>query len=153
MNLSGEYTLPVPLERAWDTLVDPTVLAHCLPGCQEFRLVDPDTPDIYAVTLSLGIAAIRGIYKGTVRLSDQESLVGYRLEVRGGGDKGIITGAGRVEFAPLDGKTLVRYAGDYHVAGPIASVGQRLFQPVANLLTTQFFRCVEQRLASSTPAA
>jgi carbon monoxide dehydrogenase subunit G len=76
--------------------------------------------------------------------------VSYRLEVRGGGDKGTIAAAGRLEFFPLEGKTLVRYSGDYHVSGPIAGVGQRLFHPVAQLLTGQFFRCIERRVGLDT---
>ncbi len=151
MNLSGEYTLPVPIEQVWQTLLDPDVLNECIPGCQELRPAETGLPDVYDATLSIGVASVRGTYKGTVRVADQEPLVSYRLEVRGGGDKGTSTAAGRLEFISLDGtdkgKTLVRYTGDYQVAGPIASVGQRLFHPVAQLLTGQFFRCVEKRVS------
>ena len=147
MNLSGEYTIPVPLERLWQAILDPAVLNECIPGCQELRPADTGLPDVYDATLSIGIASVRGIYKATVRVADQEPLVSYRLEVRGGGDKGTISASGRLEFAPLDDKTLIRYTGDYHVAGPIAGIGQRLFQPVAHLLTNQFFHCLEKRFA------
>ena len=150
MNLSGEYTLPVPLERVWQTLLDPAVLNECIPGRRELRPADTGLPDVYDATLSIGIASVRGTYKGTVRVADQEPLVSYRLEVRGGGDKGNIAAAGRLEFLPLEGKTLVRYSGDYQVAGPDCSVGQRLFQPVAQMLTNQFFRCIEKRVAMDT---
>ena len=45
--------------------------------------------------------------------------------------------------------TVVTYSGEYQVAGLIAAVGQRLFEPVAQMLTSQFFGCMESRLAQS----
>ncbi len=149
MQLQGQYTLPAPLEQVWETLLDPDALAYCLPGNQELRAVGPDE---YEATLSVGVAAIRGLYKGKIRVTDKQRLKSYRLEVQGGGSMGAIAAQGRVEIEPVEDKTLVRYSGDYQVAGAIAGIGQRLFQPVAQMLTTQFFRCMEQRLLSGLHA-
>jgi carbon monoxide dehydrogenase subunit G len=143
MQLEGRYLLPASVERVWSTLLDPAVLAQCIPGCQAFQ---PLGDEEYEAVLAIGVAAIRGVYKGKVAVLDKQPLQGYRLDVTGSGTSGQITASGQIALEPDGEKTLVRYAGEYHVAGPIAGVGQRLFQPVVNLLTSQFFRCVEQRL-------
>ena len=145
MQIQGQYILPAPPDRVWQVLLDPDVLRTCLPGCQELRVVGNDE---YAATLSIGMGGIRGTYRGSVVVVDKKQFESYQLEVRGGATSGTIAATGRVELAPSDDRTLVRYTGDYRVAGGIAGIGQRLFQPVAQTIASQFFRCIEQRLSS-----
>lgn len=144
MQFHGEYTLPAPSERVWETLLDPDVLASCLPGCQEFRIVGPDE---YEATLAIGMSVVRGTYRGTVKVSDKQPISSFRLEVGGGGGATRLTAGGRIELSPLDGKTLVRYTGDYRVAGGVLGFGERLFLPVAQMLANEYFRCIERHLS------
>ncbi len=83
MQLQGQYALTAPLEQVWDTLLDPDALAYYLPGNQELHAIGPDE---YEATLSIGVAAIRGLYKGKIRVTDKQRLKSYRLEGQGGGN-------------------------------------------------------------------
>jgi carbon monoxide dehydrogenase subunit G len=71
------------------------------------------------------------------------------MEVEGRGRLGSINATGHLELAGTDDRTVITYSGDYRVAGLIAAVGQRLFEPMAQMLTSQFFGCMESKLAQS----
>ena len=34
MDISGSYTFSAPADRVWDLLMNPGVIASCIPGCQ-----------------------------------------------------------------------------------------------------------------------
>ena len=146
MNVNGEYQLHAEPEKVWQLLLDPDSLASCIPGGQELRLVGPDE---YEASVKIGVPAVRGEYKGKVRIRDKNPPNSFRMEVEGRGRLGTINGIGLLELAGTTDTTVVTYSGEYQVAGLIAAVGQRLFEPVAQMLTSQFFGCLESKLAQS----
>jgi carbon monoxide dehydrogenase subunit G len=147
MNVNGEYQLHAEPEKVWQLLLDPDVLGSCIPGGQELRLVGPDE---YEASVKIGVPAVQGEYKGKVRILDKNPPSSFRLEVEGRGRLGTINAIGHLELAGTAETTVVTYRGEYQVAGLIATVGQRLFEPVAQMLTSQFFGCVESKLSQSS---
>ena len=69
MKITGENTIPFPVEQVWDALLDPAVLVRTIPGCERLEATGENT---YAMTVTAGVAAIRGTYDGTCVLSDLE---------------------------------------------------------------------------------
>ena len=65
MDLSATYTFDAPRQLVWELLVDPLVIAACLPGCES---LEPVGGDSYHVALTIGVAAITGRYEGTVEI-------------------------------------------------------------------------------------
>lgn len=140
MEVKGQALLPAPRSRVWTTLLDPGTLQHCLPGCQRF---EPVSEGEWEATMTVGLAGIKGTYAGRVKIGDQERETHYRLAVEGSGAGNRIRGDGLVTLSDAaEGGTLVSYAGDAHVLGPLAAVGQRLLLPAAKLLASQFFACM-----------
>ncbi len=146
MRVDGEYVLHAGPEQVWQLLLDPDALASCIPGGQELRLVAPDE---YEATVKIGVPAVQGVYSGKVRIIDKNPPKSFRMEVEGRGRLGSINATGHLELAGTDDRTVITYSGDYRVAGLIAAVGQRLFEPMAQMLTSQFFGCMESKLAQS----
>ena len=143
MRLDGQHTLPASPERVWELLLDAEALSSCVPGVHELTRVGPDE---YEGTMSLGVALVKGEYSGTIRITDKVPIKSYGVEVEGSGDMGTISAAGRIELSATDDKTLVQYGGEYQVAGALAAVPDRFVQPVARMLTNQFFSCVAEKL-------
>lgn len=120
--------------------MDPDAIKQCLPGCQDFQQVGPDE---WTATMSIGIAGIKGTYSGRVKISGQQPEDRYTLAVEGIGAGNRIRGQGVITLTDsAEGGTLVSYAGDAHVLGPLAAVGQRLLPPAAKMLGAQFFNCM-----------
>jgi carbon monoxide dehydrogenase subunit G len=147
VKVSGTYILNAPQERVWELFNDPAFLQACLPGCESMGATGPDH---YQVTLTIGIAAVKGKYTGTVMLSEKEPPQRFTMRVEGKGTGGFMQGSGVLELADDPQGTKVAYQGDVQVGGPIASVGQRLLQGVAKLIVGQFFSAVNKQLAAMT---
>jgi carbon monoxide dehydrogenase subunit G len=131
-------------------LNDPAFLKACLPGCESLEATGPDR---YQATLTVGIAAVKGKYTGTVALLEKEPPQRFTMRVEGKGTGGFMQGTGQLELAEDPQGTKVTYQGDVQVGGPIASIGQRLLDGAAKMMVGQFFTAVNNQLAvtPSTP--
>ena len=67
MKISGEAVLEAPVEQVWNALLDPAVLVRTIPGCERLQTTGENA---YDMTVTAGVAAIRGTYTGTCELSD-----------------------------------------------------------------------------------
>jgi uncharacterized protein len=147
MKISGTHLLNAPRERAWQCLNDPVFLKECLPGCES---MEASGPDQYRATLTVGIAAVKGEYTGSVTLSEKEPPQRFKMQVEGKGTGGFMQGTGLLELSEDPQGTQVAYQGDVQVGGPIASVGQRLLEGAAKMMVGQFFNAANTQLAASS---
>lgn len=149
MKLSGTATLSAPPERVWAALNDPAVLARTIPGCQA---LEETAPDAYRMTVSAGVASIKGTYLGQVRLSDKIEPMSYVLHASGSGGPGTVSADCTVRLAAEGDGTTVSYDADAVVGGVIAGVGQRVLSGVAKKMAGQFFANVDADLRPGTAA-
>lgn len=151
MQISGEATIQAPRERVWWALNDPSVLVRCIPGC--LRL-EETAPDAYRMTVTAGVAAIKGTYDGEVRISEQEEPGSFVLTASGAGAPGTVSADVQMHLEELaEGGTQLRYEADAIVGGVLGGVGQRMIAGVARKTADEFFRNVEDVLTGRTPAA
>ena len=150
MKITGQNVLPHPVEQVWDALLDPAVLVRTIPGCERLETTGENT---YAMTVTAGVAAIRGTYDGTCALSDlvpHESLV---MRLQGAGAPGTIDATVHVAFsAPSAEETLVSYQADAVVGGMVGGVGQRMLGSVSKRMAGEFFGNVGHAIGGG-PAA
>ncbi|MFL6137126.1 MAG: SRPBCC family protein [Frankiaceae bacterium] len=150
MKVTGTATLRAPREAVWRALQDPEVLVRTIPGCQELQAVGADA---YQMTISAGVASIKGIYAGTVSLADQSPPESYTLVASGQGAPGTVRAEARVRLADGDGGgTLLSYDADAVVGGMIGGVGQRVLASVAKRTAGEFFTAVDRYLAGESAA-
>lgn len=149
MKLSGTASLSAPPDRVWAALDDPAVLARTIPGCQSLNEVGPDE---YAMTVSAGVASIKGTYLGQVRISDRDEPTSYVLHASGSGGPGTVSADCTVRLAADGDGTTVSYAADAVVGGVIGGVGQRVLSGVAKKMAGQFFANVDAELRGVAPA-
>jgi len=150
VKLSGEATLGHPVETVYEALTDPAVLVRTIPGCQQLEEVGPDA---YRMTLTAGVASIKGTYTGDVALTDQEQPGAFTLRATGAGAPGTVQADVRVTLADAgDGTTRLDYDADAVVGGMIGGVGQRVLTGVAKKTAGEFFRAVDDVLTGKAPA-
>ena len=143
MKVEGSYTFDAPRERVWSVLLDPGALKNCVPGCETMT---PTGPDQYEATMKVGVAAIRGSYKGTIRITEKNEPSGYQLQVEGRGGPGFVKGTAQIQLVDQGQSTQVNVQGDGQVGGTVAGVGQRMLGGVAKMLMGQFFDCLKKQL-------
>jgi carbon monoxide dehydrogenase subunit G len=144
MKIAGETTLSAPRQRAWALFNNPERLSKLIPGCEK---LEPLGPDEYAGTIVVGIAAVKGTYDGKLKIEEQRPPEHYRIVVDGKGKQGFLKGSGTLDLAAPDARTtLVKYAGDVQVGGPLVQVGQRMIDSAAKMMLGQFFAAADAEL-------
>ena len=140
MKIEGTYTFNAPRDMVWKVLLDPKVMAQCMPGCETMNEVAPDQ---YEATMKVGIASVKGTYKGKVSIKDKRAPAHYVLSGEGQGGPGFMQGDVTIDLEEVDGQTRLRYSTDAKVGGLIASIGQRMLNGVAKMMVDQFFKKME----------
>jgi carbon monoxide dehydrogenase subunit G len=91
--------------------------------------------------MKVGVAAIKGTYKGKVAIVEKEEPRAYTLQIEGSGGPGFVKGSARISLEAEGDGTNVKVEGDGQVGGMLAGVGQRMLPGVAKMLMNQFFEC------------
>ena len=151
MKITGTSSLAADPQQFWDAIHDPAVLARTLPGCESLTELGAGE---YQMRVTLGVAAVRGTYDGTVRLSDTNAPHALQLKASGAGMPGTVDADVDVHVAAVeDGGTRVSYLADATVGGPIGGVGQRMLSGVTKKMAGQFFAAVDAEIAGVPPEA
>ncbi|MCA1601798.1 MAG: carbon monoxide dehydrogenase subunit G [Acidobacteria bacterium] len=140
MKIEGTHQLQAQRERVYECLTDPQVLQRCIPGCERLEKTCEHT---YSATIRAGVGTIKGVFTGTVKLQDMRPPEHYRIVVEGKGTPGFMKGTGDLDLEAQGETTVIKYSGDLQVGGTIASVGQRMIQGTAKMMTSQFFVALE----------
>ncbi len=143
MKVEGSYTYDAPRDRVWAVLMDPEALKVCVPGLESLTATGDNA---YEANLKVGVAMIRGSYKGTIKLTDLVEPSSYKMNVEGKGSNGFVRGIADIELVDQGGTTLVNVKGDGNVGGAVAGVGQRMMGGVAKMLMGQFFDCLKKQV-------
>ena len=143
MDITSSYMFAALPDQVWNLLIDPGVVASCLPGCEELK---PLGDDRYRAELTLAVASIAGRYAGTVAILDKQPPRSYRLTIEGNGTPGFVNGEAFVELTAEGSSTRVDVRGHAHVGGLIARVGQRLLTGASKMMMDRFFACLQGRV-------
>ena len=104
----------------------------------------------YAGEIKVGVAAVKGVYQGTVKMDEIRPPVHYRLTLDGKGRQGFLKGTGTVDLDDQAGSTVITYSGDVQIGGPLASVGQRMMDGAAKMIVGQFFKAMEGQMSAGS---
>jgi uncharacterized protein len=140
LKIEGSYTFNVPREKVWQVLLDPKIMAQCMPGCEKMSEIGPDQ---YEATMKVGVASVKGTYKGKVSIKEKQAPSHYVLSGEGSGGPGFMQGDVSIDLAENNGQTVLKYSTDAKVGGLIASIGQRMLNGVAKMMLDQFFKKIE----------
>lgn len=147
MKVSGSYTIDAPREDVWAALNDIEVLARVVPGCERLDQVGENE---FEGVVKIGIASIRGVYDGRIRLEDVQFPHHYKLIANGKSANAVVDGVGTVDLEEVDGKTILKYAGEAQIGGVLASVGQRLIEGASRQLIGQSLKALAEQVAIRT---
>jgi carbon monoxide dehydrogenase subunit G len=150
MKVNGSALLQAERERVFDALLDPAVLVGAIPGCESLQ---PLGDDRYLMTVTAGVASIKGTYDGEVSLSDKVAPESFTLRAKGSGAPGTVDATCRVVLRETDGQaTRLEYDADAVVGGVVGGVGQRMLTGVAKKMAGQFFGNVDDVLCGRRAA-
>jgi carbon monoxide dehydrogenase subunit G len=146
VKITGSVTVPHPVEAVWDAILDPAVLVRTIPGCSRLETVGENS---YAMTVTAGVAAIKGTYDGTAVLSDLTARESLSMRLTGAGAPGTIDATVRVSLAAVEGGTEVAYDADAVVGGMVGGVGQRMLTSVSRRMAGEFFKGIGEAIGGA----
>ena len=156
MKISGSNVVPFPVETVWDSILDPRVLVATIPGCEQLAarpsISGKDTA--YDMTVTAGVAAIKGTYQGSCTLSDLKDHESLVMRLSGAGAPGTIDATVQVYFGEAEpGVTKIDYEADAVVGGMVGGVGQRMLTSVSKRMAGEFFGNVATAIAQGPAPA
>jgi uncharacterized protein len=150
MKVTGSAVLHASPDAVYAALTDPAVLSSTIPGCESLTALGDDR---YRMTVTAGVASIKGSYEGEVSLHDQQVPTSFVLRAKGAGAPGTVAVTVPVTISDVgDGTSRLDYAADAVVGGMVGGVGQRMLTSVSKKMAGQFFGAVDDVLTGKRPA-
>lgn len=145
MELHHEFTVPVPVDDAWQALLDIERIAPCMPGA---TVEDYDGKTVNG-SVKVKVGPITVTYKGTAVFEEQDEsahrmvLIASGRETRGQGTaRATVTGT----LMEQDGGTAVSVRTDLTVTGRPAQFGRGVMAEVGDRIIGQFAQNLAEQL-------
>ena len=146
MLMEGKFTLKVPIQKLWDTLLDPETLLSCIPGAEKIERIDEKTFDC-VVKQKVGPISVKFKFKSVLSKVEPPT----HIEVDGEGED--IGKAGHfVQKSVVDlretqgGEVEVSYRTDVTIVGKLAMFGDRIMRAKAKKVEEEFTKALQERL-------
>jgi uncharacterized protein len=141
MKLENEFTVPAPVDRAWEVLLDLERVAPCLPGAA----IEGREGDAHTGTMTVKIGPITARYTGTVRIEEadeQARRAVMRAQARDARGQGTAAATITSSMEEAEDGTRVRVETDMRITGPAAQFGRGVMQDVSAKMMGRFAECL-----------
>ena len=164
MELTNEFRVGVPVERAWDALTDLRAVAPCVPGA-ELDDVDVDVDvdgdgdgdgDEHRGVLTVKVGPVTTSFAGTARIVERDvdsRRAVLRAEGRDTRGQGTAEATITATFAPDGVNTRVSLVTDLAVTGRVAQFGRGVLADAGDTLLSEFVARLEESLRSAGTTA
>jgi uncharacterized protein len=143
VKVSGERKFDAPVKTVWAVLNDPAQMAKTMPGVESFDVQD-DRHWRANVKVPLGLGGLR-MSIDFEKLEEREPEFA-KLHAKGNGVGAIMNMDTSFNLSEADGGTTMQWEADVHILGPVASMGQRVLQPIVNQQVTQVLGALDKQV-------
>ena len=143
MKVSGERQFDAPLATVWEVLNDPAQMAKTMPGVESFDIQD-DTHWRANVKVPLGLGGLR--MSIDFEKTEEREPEFARLHAKGNGVGAVMNMDTSFELSDAGAGTHMKWEADVHLLGPVASMGQRVLQPIVNQQVSQVLGALEKQV-------
>ena len=148
MILEGKITLKAPIQKLWDTMLQPETLRDCVPGAEKIEQIDEKTYDCI-VKQKVGPISVR--FKFKTVLTKVEPPIHVELEGEGEdiGKAGRFVQKTTMDFKEIEGGEVeISYRSDANIVGKLAMFGDRIIRAKAKKVEKEFTEALQEKLKS-----
>jgi carbon monoxide dehydrogenase subunit G len=148
VELEHQFTVPVPVDRAWEVLLDVEKIAPCMPGA----VIDSVDGDSFTGQVKVKVGPITVAYSGKASFLEKDATAHRAVvEAKGRETRGSGTAAVTVTASMADegGSARVTVVTDLAITGRPAQFGRGVLNDVGNKLIGQFADCVATTITTS----
>jgi carbon monoxide dehydrogenase subunit G len=146
VNVSGEREFTASRDAVWRVLNDPESMARTMPGVESFDVHD-DKRWTANVKIPLGLGGLK--MKVDMEKVDEREPEHAALQIKGNGVGAMLSMTTSFDLAENGGGTLMKWAADVKIAGPVGSMGQRVLQPIVNQQVQHVLAALDREVQSS----
>ncbi len=146
MKFEGKIDLGVPIDDAWDFLMDINKFKACLPGIEAVRQIDDKT---FEGTLAATVGPISGKFnfRSTILESKPPEQMVVRTEGTDSVTKSTVKADMQVDLCKVsEEKTQMNYKADVKIIGRLAVIGDMVLRATATLILQEFARRLNKGL-------
>lgn len=150
MELTNDFRVGLPVERAWAVLTDVERIAPCMPGAQLQEIEG----DEYRGVVRIKVGPITAQYKGVATFLDRDEtnhIAVLRAEGRETRGQGNANATITATLVPDGDGTAVTVETDLTVTGRVAQFGRGVLAEVSAKLLDQFVECLEKTVLADEP--
>ena len=147
MKLHNKFTVPVPVEQAWEVLLDLERVAPCLPGAELHGAEGSE----FQGQMTIKLGPVRSRYEGTVRIEQADAATRRAvMRAQARDDRGAGTAAATIstEMRAVAEGTRVVVETDIQISGPAAQFGRGVMQDVSSKLIGRFADCLAEEMGA-----
>jgi len=152
MQITDEFRVGVPVERAWAVLLDVERIAPCMPGAQ-LQEVEGDE---YRGIVKVKVGPITAQYKGAARIVEADEAsrtIVIKAEGRDTRGQGNAAATVTARLRADGDATVVGIDTDLHVTGKVAQFGRGVMADVSSKLLGQFVECLHGSVLAGDEAS
>ena len=147
MILDGTIDLDVPVEKAWDFLIDINKFSTCLPGIDEIRQIDDKT---FEGLISAAVGPISGKFnfRSTIVESNPPEQMVVQTQGTDSVTKSQVNADMTVDLRKLSAATSqMDYKADVKIKGRLGILGDMVLRATATLILQEFTKRLHKGLA------
>jgi carbon monoxide dehydrogenase subunit G len=149
VRVEGAKEFDAPVGVVWSVLMDPSKMAALLPGVESFDVQDEDHWSA-AVKVPLGMGGLK--LKFQFEQVEKRPREYAKLSAKGQGVGAMVNMQTEFHLEPDGERTRMRWDADVRIAGPIGSMGQRVFQPIVNQQVKDVLDALERQVEEAKGA-
>jgi carbon monoxide dehydrogenase subunit G len=149
MKISDEFTVSVPVQRAWEVLTDLAGIAPCMPGAQ-LTGFDGET---YNGKVRIKVGPVISEFAGTARFAEKDDAAHRAvIDARGKDSRGAGNASARITagLRAEGDRTVVSVDTDLKISGKVAQFGSGMIKQVSEKLLGEFVDCLESKLVADS---
>jgi carbon monoxide dehydrogenase subunit G len=146
VKVEGTKEFDAPAQLVWDVLNDPEKMAKLLPGVESFEIQD-DRRWKASVKVPLGMGGLKLNFQ--FEKVEERPIEYAKLSSKGQGVGAIVAMETEFNLSPNGERTSMAWVADVRIAGPIGSMGQRVFQPIVNQQVTNVLDALEAQVSEA----
>ena len=149
MKVAGEKQFEAPPDTVWQVLNDPAQMAKTMPGVESFDIQDERHWRAH-VKIPLGLGGLR-MSIDFEKVEEREPDFA-KLHAKGNGVGAVLNMDTSFNLTEADGGTNMKWEAEVHLLGPVASMGQRVLQPIVNQQVSQVLGALDVQVQEAKPA-
>jgi carbon monoxide dehydrogenase subunit G len=149
VNVSGERSFAAPREAVWRVLNDPAAMAKTMPGVESFDVHDVQNWTAN-IKIPLGLGGLR--MKVDMQKVEEREPEHAALKIKGNGVGAMLSMQTSFDLSEADGGTLMKWAAEVRIAGPVGSMGQRVLQPIVNQQVSHVLNALDREVQNAVAA-